>query len=236
MPDPKYTYLLLMLGTLLFPFLLSFDRKVHFYRRWRFLAPSILIPAVIFIIWDVAFTKRGIWHFNDAFTLGLDIFSLPIEEWLFFLFVPYACVFVYDVVKYYFPGINDQTAGRWISYLLLITGVSLILWRYDNAYTVTTFVILILTLTAQFTLPGSAEYLFRFYVAYLICLIPFALVNGILTSLPVVSYNDLENIGFRIYTIPLEDLFYFMILFLMNVSIYEYLLKRSAKKGKNVEQ
>ncbi len=57
----------------------------------------------------------------------------------------------------------------------------------------------------------------RFLAAYAICLIPFLLVNGLLTALPVVLYNDSENIGLRIYTIPAEDVFYGMLLVLGNV-------------------
>jgi hypothetical protein len=55
-------------------------------------------------------------------------------------------------------------------------------------------------------------------------------VNGVLTALPVVIYNDLENIHTRLFTIPVEDTLYFMTLFLMNVSLYEYLIAESVKR------
>jgi lycopene cyclase domain-containing protein len=56
------------------------------------------------------------------------------------------------------------------------------------------------------------------------------IVNGLLTALPVVIYNDLENIGVRIGSIPVEDFFYCFILLLMNISLYEYFQKYSAKQ------
>ena len=62
----------------------------------------------------------------------------------------------------------------------------------------------------------------KFYRAYLVSLIPFFIVNGILTSLPVVMYNDSENLGIRIFTIPIEDTMYSLLLLLMNIVLFEY--------------
>ena len=61
-------------------------------------------------------------------------------------------------------------------------------------------------------------------------LIPFLIVNGILTGSfikdEVVWYDDLENLGLRIFTIPIEDAFYGMLLLSLSISIYEYLRKK----------
>jgi lycopene cyclase domain-containing protein len=55
-----------------------------------------------------------------------------------------------------------------------------------------------------------------------VSLLPFFIVNGILTSLPVVMYNDSENLGIRIFTIPIEDTMYSLLLLLMNIVLFEY--------------
>jgi len=66
-------------------------------------------------------------------------------------------------------------------------------------------------------------------ISYSVVLIPFLIVNGLLTSIPVVIYNNEENLGFRIFTIPFEDIFYGMLLFMMNIYGYEKLKLKSKK-------
>ena len=65
------------------------------------------------------------------------------------------------------------------------------------------------------------KWLFRFYVIYGILLLPFLIVNGLLTGTglasPVVWYNPSEIYGVRILTIPVEDIFYGMDLILLNL-------------------
>ena len=67
----------------------------------------------------------------------------------------------------------------------------------------------------------------KFFVTYAISLIPMFIVNGILTALPVVIYDDTQNLGLRIGTIPIEDFLYSAILLAMNISLYEWLKRRS---------
>src|SRR6478609_5864849 len=99
--NSHYAYLLLNLLSVLFPFLLSFDKKVAFYKHWRYLFPAIFITGVFFIAWDMLFTAKGIWSFNPHYITGIYIYNLPLEEVLFFLCVPYACVFIYEVMNAY---------------------------------------------------------------------------------------------------------------------------------------
>jgi len=220
----KYLYLTLNLLTILFPFLFSFYSKANFSKKWKYLWPAILIPGIIFILWDEFFTRLGIWGFNEAYFSGIYIGSLPLEEVLFFICIPYACVFTYDALNYLITKDHFGPYQRIISIVLIMTCLFLGVTSVDKWYTFTTFLSLgIYLILLEFITKES--FLGRFYFAYLFILIPFLIVNGILTGSgieePVVWYNDNENLVVRIATIPVEDAFYGTLLIMMNVSIFE---------------
>jgi len=176
-----YTYLLLNIGSLLFPLALSFDRRVHFYTYWRALFPAVLLVGALFIMWDVAFTAWGVWFFNPAYLTGVYLLNLPMEEWLFFFTIPYACLFIYECLRAYFPNAWE---GKWVERLSLAWGILLIggaAFNMDRMYTCVTFFSagLVLILTG---LSRQAFFLGRFFQMYLIHLIPFFVVNGVLTA------------------------------------------------------
>ena len=231
--ETKFLYLILNVLTIALPFLLSFDKKVGYYKRWHFLFPSIIIVAVIFIIWDVIFTSAGIWGFNEQYLVGFTIANLPIEEWLFFITVPYASVFIYDCIKYYFPNWRISDAGNIVAVFLAIILIIFAILNLGKHYTYVTFITLAFILLLLATV--KSDFLGRFFVSYLIVLIPFLIVNGILTgswiSEPVVWYNDNFNLDLRLLTIPIEDIFYGMLLILSNVALYEYFQNRIKSKA-----
>jgi lycopene cyclase domain-containing protein len=69
-----------------------------------------------------------------------------------------------------------------------------------------------------------------FWMAYFIHLVPFFIVNGILTGAvtpePVVIYNSKEIIGIRLYTIPIEDTIYALTCLLLPITILEQIRQR----------
>ena len=65
-----------------------------------------------------------------------------------------------------------------------------------------------------------------FWYAQLVCILPFLVVNGLLTGLPVVSYRDESIVGIRLLSIPVEDLVYSFVLVGMNLCLSEGLRQR----------
>ena len=224
----NYIYLLINIAVLFFPLVLSFDKKVHFFSKWKFVVPAILITGVIFLIWDLLFVKLDVWSFNPDYIVGIKLWGLPLEEMLFFLTVPYACIFIYECLNAYFPKDYLQKYSLALSNLFLGLCIAILFFGFRRWYTVINFGFLFVVLAYVEYINAKLRFMYKFYRAYLVALIPFYIVNGFLTAIPVVIYNNNENLNFRVGTIPFEDHFYLMSLLLMNIYLYE-LFRSKAK-------
>jgi lycopene cyclase domain-containing protein len=187
------------------------------------------ITALLFIVWDIAFTQQGVWGFNPNYITGIYFFNLPMEEVLFFICIPFSSIFIYESLITF--KVNDYFK-KWetpITYTLIIAFSFMAGLFYDKLYTSFTFGLNALFLTIYLAFIKN-KFLSRFYFAYLIILIPFFIVNGILTGTgikePIVWYNNSENLGIRLLTIPVEDIFYGMLMLMLSITFYEQRLKR----------
>ena len=226
----QYTYLLIDLGCIIIPVVASFYPKHQFYKEWKPFFCANLLVAVLFLIWDVIFTMKGIWGFNSSYLTGFDMFNLPIEEMFFFLCIPYACVFTYFALKYLVKNNPIRLYQKGISLILIAFLLIVGLLSLDKWYTSVTFL-----LTAAYLIFALVknEDLSYHYLAYFIILPFFFISNGILTGSflesPIVWYNDDENLRLRMFTIPVEDTFYGMLLVLMNIDLYEFFKKKFSR-------
>jgi len=222
--NSHYTYLLLDFIILIFPFLLSFDKKVAFYKSWKYLLPAIAINGTLFVLWDIYFTAHGVWSFNPKYITGILFFNLPIEEVLFFVVVPYSCAFIYEVLNAYITKELIKNARPINTIVLAVSLLSCIVF-YDKVYT---------TVNAGicFALVFISAYIYkfkhmgRFYLSFFVSLIPFLIFDGLITDLPIVSYDNTQNMAIRFYSIPVEDFFYCLSLLLNTVLIVDYFRTR----------
>lgn len=217
----------LLIASLTGPLLLSFDKKVAFYKKWKYLFPAILISATVFIVKDILFASRQVWSFNSAYTSSIWWFGLPIEEWLFFIVVPYCCLFILEVLNAYFPTNSlERIANRLANLLggvLLVVGLIFLPRWYTGGYFIFTGISLLIV-----NLLSTARFMGNFFRAYGVSLIPFLMVNGVLTAMPVVSYNPNHILNIRIYTIPIEDTIYCLSMLLIPAAIFEYLKSKQS--------
>ena len=219
-------YLWLNIGSVAVPLLYSFHPKLQLYKKFHWLLLSLMLTMGVFIPWDVIFTINGVWGFNSDYFLGVEILSLPLEEWLFFICIPFACVFTHYAVLLYFPNLKlKKVTTKAISISLVLILFVLALVNYDKWYTLVNFSLAI-PLT-WLVYKYNPQLLQHFLLTFLVMLIPFFIVNGVLTGSwidnQVVWYNDAENLGIRMGTIPLEDSIYAYSMILMNLFFFEYL-------------
>ncbi|SEJ13690.1 lycopene cyclase domain-containing protein [Cyclobacterium xiamenense] len=225
----EYYYLGLMLFTLSYPLAQSFEHRITYHKKWYALWPASLITACVYLIWDHWFTVEGVWWFNERYILGWYLFELPLEEISFFFIVPFACIFIYEVLIYFVKKDWLQPIGKPFVYIMVPLLLVLGFYHWEKLYTSFNFIFTSLIVAVHF-LVFKDRILGRFLAAYLVSLLPFMLVNGVLTGTwldePIVGYNNQENLGIRIGTVPIEDSVYSLGLLLLNISIYEKILRR----------
>ena len=188
-----------------------------YYKKWGSVFVSILFTCLLFIPWDIYFTGKEVWGFNSEYLLGISLFSLPLEEVLFFITVPFACIFIYECVLSYLKPLIQITERllNWVWLLIFLAlSISLIIIFQDRIYTVavvslSALVVLILSVFAR-------NYMAISLVSFVIIGIPFFIINSALTGLfsdaPIVWYSDWGISTIRVGTIPMEDFFYNLLL------------------------
>ena len=227
-----YLYLIIDIATIFVPFFFSFHPRIKFHKKLKAFFPAMVVSGCAYLSWDIYFTVQGIWGFNPDYLMALSIWHLPIEEVLFFVCIPFACVFShYTLIAISPQGGLSRGMTNLISAFLALILILMVALFFDKTYTAFnaffTLTILVVTFVSKPIL------LRRFYIAWGLLMLPFLMVNGVLTgsliNAPIVWYNNAENLGIRIFTIPVEDVFYGMGLVLLNILLTEIFLPKDLK-------
>jgi len=224
-----YTYSLILFFTVIICFIASFDKRILFYPYFGAFLKAAILVSIPFIGWDVWFTAKGVWWFNTDYTLGIRIAGLPLEEWLFFFFIPFSCVFTYYCIDKFYKL-------RWLSgFNNIIVFVSVIicavvaLLHPDKIYTVVTALVTIATLIYLHFI-ARVDWITKASLVFTILMLGFFPVNGVLTGTglesPIVNYNPKDFLGIRILTIPIEDAVYGYAQFLLVLYFFLKFKKR----------
>jgi lycopene cyclase domain-containing protein len=234
-------YVLLNLSVLLIPLAFSWHPRLRFVDRWSTFWPACLAVLVAFIAWDVLFAALGVWGFNDTYLLGPAIAGLPIEEWLFFVCIPYACVFTYHCLGLLTLDWIPRRVAAALSVALLLLCAALALSGPARLYTFVTSLALVAFF--MWLLWRRPAWMGRLWSTLLVLTVPFVLTNGVLTGLrfweypplnsqpefvvdQVVWYDNAHNLGIRFFSIPVDDFLYALLLIGLNVALMEWLESR----------
>jgi len=144
---------------------------------------------------------------------GISIIGLPIEEILFFIVVPYSCIFIYENLVYFLPEKKIPFNRYFYMRLIILFFIGGIVFYYQDYTILALMSCAFFFLIAIYFTPNLLQS--RNYWLYIgLSMIPFIIFNYLLTSIPIVSYNANAIWGGdglwngRFFTIPLEDFFY----------------------------
>ncbi|MBN3040399.1 MAG: lycopene cyclase domain-containing protein [Candidatus Omnitrophica bacterium] len=93
-------YLKVLLLSVTVPLACSFYPPLNFYSKSKALFKTLLWITFIFGAWDVLATSRGHWYFETHAVWMPRIINLPIEEVLFFVVIPFCCIFTWEALNY----------------------------------------------------------------------------------------------------------------------------------------
>ncbi len=223
--NQHYTYLFLNLSTAIVPLLASFHPRLAFRSKFLPYLLTTLLCAPIFLIWDSIFSYTGTWSFNEKYITGSKLAYLPLEEILFFILIPFACIIIYVAVS----KVLVRKQIRLDKYFLVVSMLSALLAISFVSKLYSFVVFLGCAHYFAYLAKSSSKHLHSNYYLYYIALgfVGFLIVNSILTSLPIVSYSSEAIIGLRIGSIPIEDAFYYL---LMNTLYLQVFLKLTEKR------
>jgi lycopene cyclase domain-containing protein len=213
------TYLLIDVLIIILPLIVSFFPYLSYYKKFPSVLFSIFAGGLFFVSWDIIATMRGDWSFNPEHVMGISLAGLPLEEVLFFIFVPYSLLLTYEQAAYIFRDrkvIWNQRAGYAVGLILVIASF---LVTGKNYTFMALFSAGVVMLALSLFCPGIMEHL-SFWAYLLTGFLLFVLFNYFLTSLPVVIYSPSAVSGIRFLTIPVEDFFYNFALMSVYLAFY----------------
>ena len=91
-----FEYISLMLVFAIIPSLILlyiFRKSINF----KVLGIALFILFIIGVIWDQISVRFGIWSFSQEKIIG-NLFGIPIEEYIFIIFVPLLTIMIYTLV------------------------------------------------------------------------------------------------------------------------------------------
>ncbi len=225
------SYAIILASAIFFPLILSFDKKVAFWRSWPRACMAAFIVALPFIVWDEIATMQGSWSFSPAHVWAFRLGGLPLEELFFFLVAPVACVFIHACVKAYVKPL-PIVYKPWPFFIAAALCIGLIFPVFPRFYTATLlgFTAVFFILCGLMGKKSCADA--RFWLSLLICYLPFLLVNGFLTGIPVVLYSPGAILGPRVLTIPIEDFLYSLALVGSVLLVFEALERRGGDRAR----
>jgi lycopene cyclase domain-containing protein len=221
----NFEYLLFNIIVISGPIYFGVQSKYGFKKYAKTAITAVIITAVPYLIWDSIVTYEH-WYFNEKYTLPVRLFNLPIGEILFFITVPFACLFTWEMISQNIKEVIFVEKKLIKTIFAIIPFIGTLIFISGLQYTGLAIIAVGLAIFLDYVL-GTKLLFSRNFNLYLILVILFTLIfNWYLTARPVVLYGIQYQLDFRIITIPIEDFVYGISLMYFATAIYEYLKRK----------
>lgn len=221
----KFASLFLALGLIVFPFVLHLDRKIFNKETFKATLSASLISGFIFCTITLAMRLAGLLLFNVDKSMGLALREIPLEQYLLNFSFAFAGLGLYQYLNVRFPKNDLQKYSLALSNLLLGLSVAFMFFGYPKWYTLSTFVTLAIVLFL-IEYVGVLRFMYRAYRAFLVLLLPFYLVYGILFWNGILSVNETQLTGMFVAKVPIESHFLALSMLLVSVYSFEFLMRK----------
>lgn len=223
----KYTFLLLALGLLVLPLVFNFHKNIFKNGNFKAALGASLISAIIFSTLAVVLQLLGVLIYSTDRTIGVLFKDIPIEQYLLNFSFSLVGVSLYQYLNISFPKNDLQRYSLAISNLLLGLCIAFLFFGYSKWYTLLTFSTLLLVLFL-IEYVGKLRFMYKAYRAFMVMLIPFYLVYGVLFWNGILKVSQNGLFGLYIAKIPLENHFIALSTLLVSVYMFEFFRSKQA--------
>ncbi len=222
----KYLYLSSQLVLFVVFLAFSFSKKLQFWKDFKYMAPALLLSGALYFLFERRLAESALWTYHPRFLSNCFPASLPLERWMFFIILPLTGFLLYRMAS----GIRwlkrNPNYFMTLSLVLMAFFAMVTLRNRQVIYTFVIFMFLTVYLGYVIFRGRFKPHFAAFYASFLFLLIPFFSIQSIASGLPVITHDAKYMLGISLFRIPVEDIAAFFLLFLMNVSIYEYLSEK----------
>ncbi len=208
---------------------LSFGKRIRFIKIWK---PAMIASSIIVAItctMSVFLTHYGIIGVNQDFTLGLFIFSIPIEEILFYFSFSFFVIFIYELSKLWYKQRGFKILNHSIRIIIALFMLYIVCTDTSGYYTIT---VLCLT-TASIIAWGIFGNLNKIGITIILCILPYIITRLILigelgSSFPI-WHDESQQHSIQIGTLPLEEILDGFSLIVASIVTFEIIQKMRLK-------
>lgn len=195
-------------------------------KSWISSLSAILLSAIGFSWLDNWFVVQGCLIYNSDLVSASHFGEVPIESIAYYFIMPFLSLFFYRFTKNLFSKKIKIQFANYVTAGFIIIILALILAFNAKTYTMIVGAMAVVFLLIQLILVRG-KYMKYFWISFVIQLIPFFIVEGIIAHKSIIQFYSSGNSGIHIFSIPIERV-------IMNLNIYllPVMITESFKKPK----